>query len=71
MFRPNPRADWGTNHDRLIHLRVPSSQVSAIIRVEYHDSIADADADADLGSADKIKSTFSGFQKYLYDDAVA
>ena len=26
---------------------------------------------ADLGSADQIKATFTGFQKYLYDDAVA
>ena len=30
-----------------------------------------ADAVADLGSADQIKATFTGFQKYLYDDAVA
>jgi len=30
-----------------------------------------ADAVADLGFADAIKSTFTGFQKYLYGDAAA
>lgn len=46
-----------------------ADKLTPLLRLKYHDSIADAVAD--LGSADTIKTTFSGFQKYLYDDAVA
>jgi type I restriction enzyme R subunit len=44
-------------------------KLTPLLRLKYHDSIADAVAD--LGSADTIKATFTGFQKYLYDDVVA
>ena len=44
-------------------------KLTPLLRLKYHDSIADAVAD--LGSADQVKATFTGFQKYLYDDAVA
>jgi type I restriction enzyme R subunit len=37
--------------------------------LQYHDSIADAVAD--LGRHDEIGRVFSGFQKYLYEQAVA
>ena len=37
--------------------------------VQYHDSIADAVAD--LGRPDEIGRVFSGFQKYLYEQAAA
>jgi type I restriction enzyme R subunit len=41
-------------------------KLTPLLRLKYHDSIADAVAD--LGSADTIKATFTGFQRYLYAD---
>jgi type I restriction enzyme R subunit len=35
-----------------------------LLRLKYHDSIADALAD--LGQADEVSQVFAGFQKYLY-----
>ena len=43
-----------------------ADKLTPLLRLKYHDSIADAVAD--LGSADTIKTTFSGFQRYLYAD---
>ena len=37
-----------------------------LLRLKYHDSIADAVAD--LGRPDEIGKVFTGFQKYLYQD---
>ena len=39
-------------------------KLTPLLRLKYHDSIADAVAD--LGQPDEIGKVFSGFQKYLY-----
>ncbi len=39
-------------------------KLSPLLRLKYHDSIADAVAD--LGDADRIGILFSGFHRYLY-----
>jgi type I restriction enzyme R subunit len=44
-------------------------KLTPLLRLQYHDSIADAVAD--LGRPDEIGRVFSGFQKYLYEQAVA
>ncbi len=40
------------------------AKLTPLLRLKYHDSIADAVAD--LGRPDEISSVFAGFQKYLY-----
>ena len=40
------------------------AKLTPLLRLKYHDSIADAVAD--LGKPDEISSVFAGFQKYLY-----
>jgi type I restriction enzyme R subunit len=40
------------------------TKLTPLLRLKYHDSIADAVAD--LGRPDEIGKVFSGFQKYLY-----
>jgi type I restriction enzyme R subunit len=40
------------------------NKLTPLLRLKYHDSIADAVAD--LGKPDEIGKIFSGFQKYLY-----
>ena len=40
-------------------------KLTPLLRLKYHDSIADAVAD--LGKAEQIRDAFAGFQKYLYD----
>ena len=40
-----------------------------LLNLKYHDSIADAVAD--LGKPDEIRTTFAGFQKYLYQQRTA
>ncbi len=42
-------------------------KLTPLLRLKYHDSIADAVAD--LGRPDEIGKVFSGFQKYLYQPA--
>jgi type I restriction enzyme R subunit len=44
-------------------------KLTPLLRLQYHDSIADAVTD--LGRPDEIGRVFSGFQKYLYEQAVA
>jgi type I restriction enzyme, R subunit len=39
-------------------------KLTPLLRLKYHDSIADAVAD--LGRPNEIGEVFSGFQKYLY-----
>lgn len=39
-------------------------KLTPLLRLHYHDSIADAQAD--LGRPDEISRVFSGFQRYLY-----
>jgi len=41
-------------------------KLTPLLRLKYHDSIADAVAD--LGRPDEIGKIFSGFQKYLYQN---
>jgi type I restriction enzyme R subunit len=43
-------------------------KLTPLLRLKYHDSIADAVAD--LGKPDEIGKTFASFQKYLYAEAV-
>ncbi len=43
------------------------SKLAPLLRLQYHDSIADAVAD--LGQPDEIEKVFTGFQKYLYQEA--
>ena len=40
------------------------AKLTPLLRLKYHDSIADAVAD--LGKPDEIGRVFAGFQKYLY-----
>ena len=42
-------------------------KLSSLLRLRYHDSIADAVAD--LGAPEEISQSFAGFQQYLYRDA--
>jgi type I restriction enzyme R subunit len=42
-------------------------KLTPLLRLKYHDSIADAVAD--LGKPDEIGRIFTGFQKYLYEAA--
>ncbi len=42
-------------------------KLTPLLRLKYHDSIADAVHD--LGDPDNIKAVFAGFQKYLYQQA--
>jgi type I restriction enzyme, R subunit len=44
-------------------------KLTPLLRLKYHDSLKDA-AD-DLGRPEEIKGVFAGFQKYLYQKAVA
>jgi len=43
------------------------AKLNPLLRLKYHDSISDAVAD--LGRPDEIGKAFSGFQKYLYQEA--
>ena len=45
-------------------------KLNPLLRLKYHDSIADAVADLG-GQPDEIKAVFSGFQKYLYAEKSA
>ena len=45
------------------------AKLSQLLRLRYHDSIADAVAD--LGRPDEIGHAFAGFQRYLYSAEVA
>lgn len=42
-----------------------AEKLPPLLRLKYHDSIADAVAD--LGNAEEISRVFAGFQKYLYE----
>jgi type I restriction enzyme, R subunit len=44
-------------------------KLTQLLRVKYHDSIADAVAD--LGKPEEISKIFSGFQKYLDEQYTA
>lgn len=43
-------------------------KLTPLLRLKYHDSIADAVAD--LGNAEQIGKAFSGFQQYLYAEQI-
>jgi type I restriction enzyme R subunit len=45
------------------------AKLTPLLKLKYHDSIADAIAD--LGNPQEIGRLFSGFQHYLYEEAVA
>jgi type I restriction enzyme R subunit len=44
-------------------------KLTPLLRLKYHNSIADALAD--LGRAEEIVRVFAGFQKYLYKQQAA
>jgi len=44
------------------------TKLTPLLRLQYHDSIADAVAD--LGRPEEIGRVFAGFQKYLYQPQV-
>ena len=44
-------------------------KLTPLLRLKYHNSINDAVTD--LGSPEVIGSAFTGFQKYLYAEAIA
>ncbi|MCX7163993.1 MAG: hypothetical protein WCI19_07145 [Betaproteobacteria bacterium] len=46
----------------------PSKLTLPLLKLKYHDSIADAVADP--GKPDEIGKVFSGFQRYLYVERV-
>ena len=46
-----------------------SEKLTPLLRLKYHDSLADAVAD--LGQPEEIGQVFSGFQKYLYQQRAA
>ena len=46
-----------------------NEKLTPLLKLKYHDSLADAVAD--LGTTNEIKTAFTGFQKYLYAEAVA
>ena len=46
-----------------------AAKLTPLLRLRYHDSIADAVAD--LGKPEEIGRVFSGFQKYLYQPLIA
>jgi type I restriction enzyme R subunit len=48
-------------------LTLPQEKLTPLLRLKYHGSIADAVAD--LGRPDEIGKVFSGFQKFLYQEA--
>ena len=45
------------------------AKLTPLLRLKYHDSIADAVAD--LGKPEEIGTIFAGFQKYLYQPVAA
>jgi hypothetical protein len=49
------------------HPRIRLGKAHPLLRLKYHDSLADAVAD--LGQPDQIGRLFSSFQKYLYEKA--
>jgi type I restriction enzyme R subunit len=48
---------------------VDQAKLTPLLRLKYHDSIADAVAD--LGKPDEIGNLFAGFQKCLYQPVAA
>jgi type I restriction enzyme R subunit len=49
--------------------RLDQEKLAPLLKLRYHDSIADAIAD--LGKAEVIARAFAGFQKYLYQPRAA
>ena len=66
LLAPGRHADVSAGVDEL-----DQAKLTPLLRLKYHDSIADAVAD--LGKPEEIGQVFSGFQKYLYQpqEAVA
>ena len=40
-------------------------KLTPLLKLKYHDAVADAFAD--LGNPEEIRTVFAGFQKYLYE----
>ena len=62
--------DFVLSHDVRIGVEeFDQEKLTPLLRLKYHDSIADAVAD--LGKPDEIGQAFAGFQKYLYQEQAA
>ncbi len=46
-----------------------AEKLTPLLRLKYHNAIADALAD--LGEPEQIRTLFTGFQQYLYAETVA
>ena len=46
-----------------------ADKLTPLLRLKYHNAISDAVAD--LGGTAQIRTMFTGFQKYLYQDVVS
>ena len=62
---------WTSHYVSVSVGELDQEKLTPLLRLKYHDSIADAVAD--LGKPEEIGRLFSGFQKYLYQrqEAVA
>jgi len=58
-----------THYVRVGVEELDQDKLRPLLRLKYHNSIADALAD--LGRADEIGQIFAGFQKYLYQERAA
>ena len=56
----------GGGREGLAVEELDQEKLTPLLRLKYHDSIADAVAD--LGKPEEIGKVFAGFQKYLYQE---
>ena len=66
LDKPYRRETWAAPKGKVGQLNksLTRKKLTPLLRLKYHDSIADAVAD--LGRPEAIGMLFSGFQKYLY-----
>ncbi len=70
-FNPKQRVflDFVLSHYVAVGVEeLDQAKLTPLLKLKYHDSISDAVAD--LGKPEEIGKVFSGFQKYLYEEAV-
>ena len=60
--------DFGLSHYVSVGVdQLDQEKLTPLLKLKYHDLIADAIAD--LGKAEEIRSAFAGFQRFLYQEA--
>ena len=70
-FNPKQRVflDFVLSHYVAVGVEeLDTGKLTPLLKLKYHDSISDAVAD--LGKPEEIGKVFSGFQKYLYVEAM-